>query len=158
LWGILGADERWGEIVTARLDLRGLWQLILDHAPKKLDQKDVQELKSINEDLVMVTRDRNIIVHGRIHAVMRLDSRLPHYEIVGPAGADYDFSRVPCWTILKGAEAKKNFPVSTKAVEIVRVNILKLAERVQEFNKRFGHFQGTKPGAQIEIDWPKLLE
>jgi hypothetical protein len=67
LWGILDADERLGPIITWRLDLRGRWQLILKHAHKKHGADQIKELRNMNKDIVVVTRDRNIIVHGLIH-------------------------------------------------------------------------------------------
>src|ERR1700730_5237407 len=68
VWGIIDADERLGPVITARLDLRGRWQMILEHAPKKLDAGKCEVLRKINKDLTPVMRDRNIIVHGLIHA------------------------------------------------------------------------------------------
>jgi hypothetical protein len=160
LWGILKADERWGKIVSDRLDLQGFWQQILKYAPEAVSSTDLAELKSINKDVVTVTHDRNIIAHGRVHTMVRLPpgSQSPIYTVLGPVGASYDFIRIPCWTIFKGASAGKNFPISTKAVEIVRCNVQKVADRVKDFNRRFGHFKGRLPGEDIVTAWPTPLQ
>jgi hypothetical protein len=133
LWGVLEADQRWGEIVSARLDLQGYWKLILEHASGKLDQKDLGELRSINKSITTVSGHRNIIVHGRIHALVQIEGSFAHYDKFGPDGERYDFARVPCWTIFKGPDAGKSFPISIKAVEIVRTNIQSIARRVTAF-------------------------
>jgi hypothetical protein len=63
LWGILQADEKWGEIISARRDLEMFWKLILEHAPKTLTETDVDDLRSIKREIEKVALDRNIIVH-----------------------------------------------------------------------------------------------
>jgi len=153
--GLLDADDRLGPVITWRLDLRGRWQLILEHAPKKHDLKDIQDLRGINKDLTLITRDRNIIVHGLVHARVVTGTPPGHYEVVGRAGEKVPFVRVPCWTIFRGAEAGKSFPVSTKAVEIVGKNIQELGRRIEEFNKRLGYFNSSLIPDHIEDDWPK---
>src|SRR5262249_50804280 len=108
LWGILDADEKLGPVITWRLDMRSRWQLILEHAPKKHDSKDIDELRAINKDLATVTRDRNIIAHGLVHAAMNFPGERPEPGVVDHLLKDADVMRVPCWTVFRGAEAGKN--------------------------------------------------
>lgn len=156
LWGIVGADQQLGPLITWRLDLRNRWQMILEHASRKHDQIAVQQLRTINKDLVSVTRDRNIIVHGVAHATIVNKQNLTYGEIIGSAGDDLPFVKIPCWTVFRGAEAGKSFPISTKAVEIVRTNIVKMGERVVGFNKLHNYTESSVTG-KIEDDWPMPL-
>lgn len=154
-WGILGADAKWGEIISSKLDMKGFWNLIVDHAPDDLKQ----ELKNLRKLINDISDDRNIIVHGRVYAVID-DAKLKEkqtYDAVGPVGEGYNFAVPPSWVVFKGPHASKCFPISTKAVEIVRENILSISRRVEAFNKRFGHYQGRNPNDEIATDWPKLL-
>jgi hypothetical protein len=109
-WGVLDADERLGAIITWRLDLRLRWQLILEHAPKKHQQADIDMLRQINKDLVIVTRDRNIVVHGIIHAEIEMTGPKPEYGTRLPHDDSHKLTRPPCWTIFCGAEAGRIFP------------------------------------------------
>jgi hypothetical protein len=156
VWGIVGADERLGRIITWRLDLRGRWQLILDHAPKHFDQGKCEVLRKINKDLVPVTRDRNIIVHGLIHAQGTVQGTMPKIG-TSLATEELTFVRPPCWTVFRGAEAGKNFPISTKAVETVRSNVQKIAHKIREFNEQNG-FQTPFRSGGVETEWPEPLE
>ena len=67
------------------------------------------------------------------------------------------FERVPSWTVTRGPAAGKNFPVSTKAVETVRLNVQKLAERLARFNAKFGYAKTVTPMPEVEKDWPRPL-
>ena len=159
LWGILEADERLGPIVTDRLDLRGRWDLILVHARKKHNSDDIERLRAINKDLVTVTRDRNIIVHGLVHARMITNKPLQSGDKI-PGGTELQhlFVRPPCWTIFRGADAGKNFLISTAAVTIVRENIHTIEKRVTQFNKDH-HYAARRPlGDILEAGWPAQLE
>lgn len=157
LWGILGADQRLGPVITWRLDLRGRWQMVLEHAPKKHTNDEVKELRSINSALIPVMRDRNIIVHGLVHALAIVDGP------TAPAGYTFAqpprFERIPCWTVFRGSEAGKSFPVSAGAVHIVRNNIDRIADRVVTFNNRNGYAQDfTWMSNPIESQqWPTPL-
>ena len=157
--GILQADAKWGEIVSQRLDLEGFWKQILQHAQKTLNQSDINELKTIKSEIEQVAHDRNIIVHGRVHALMHLPPGIPkeHYKTIGPVGDSYDFALAPCWTISKGPHAGKSFLVSATAVKIVRENIQKLVQKVMGFNLRYDHFKGRQPSDKVETNWPKPL-
>jgi hypothetical protein len=159
LWGILDADQRLGPLITWRLDMRSRWQLILEHAPKKHGAKEMEELRSINKHLRTVTRDRNIIVHGLVHATLNLrEPRPPRGQPAGHLMIPENLMRIPCWTVFRGAEAGKNFPISTKAAKTVKENIGALARRVENFNARHGYPAGTPTNETIEADWPKPLE
>lgn len=129
IWGVLEVADKLGPVITSRLDMRGRWQLLLEWAPRKHEHRDLDELRSINVDMAAVGTDRNIIVHGIIHASMALHEKPPPYTILGAAGATMPFHRPPCWTVARGPNAGKNFPISKKAVETVRLNIQKVGKR-----------------------------
>jgi hypothetical protein len=157
LWGIIHAEQTWGQLVSSRLDLRGLWDLILREGPKKLAKSDITELKAINKDLTQVMQDRNIIVHGRIHAKMKLDKKPTRYEMVAKVEDNPIFEQQPCWTIFKGPAAGKCYPVSADAVEIVRANVHKVTTRVEVFNTRCRYGRAQEANDKIETDWPVPL-
>lgn len=157
LWGVVDATEKLGPLITSRLDMRSRWQMILEYAPVKHDTKAVAELKGINKDLVPITRDRNIIVHGLVHAHVIRPPDSIYGDSFGP-GHDLNYIRKPCWAVFRGAGAGKVFPMSSGAVEIVRKNIQSLAERVIVFNKRHAYELSTQHTAPIEQNWPTPLE
>jgi hypothetical protein len=148
LWGILDADERLGPVITWRLDLRGRWQMILEHAPKKHNRQEVEEFRGINRRLIPVMRDRNIIIHGLVHASLEVEGEPKSGDIIhGPLR----FVRPACWTVFRGSEAGKSFPISEDAVVIVRDNINFLAEQVIALNRRHGYTKHTLPTDQIDV-------
>jgi hypothetical protein len=151
LWGISPTHQ------NANLDLEGSWKVILKAAPSALDPNDLKDLQQIYQDILTVKRDRNIIVHGRIGALMVLPKRPPTYTVVGPSDAGYEFARVACWTLYKGPEAGKNFPISPNAVEIVRSNIQSIATHVQDFNKRLNFLKGRPITEIVEASWPTSI-
>jgi hypothetical protein len=102
IWGILEVDQKIGPIITYRLDLRGRWSLLTEWAPRKHSDADVKVLSNIAAQVRTVNTDRNIIVHGLIHAQMELpnhESKPAPYTIVGKAGERLPFAQIPCWTI-----------------------------------------------------------
>jgi hypothetical protein len=159
LCGIIGADERLARIFTWRLDLRSKWQLIVEQAPSKHSPQEVADLKGINKQLVIVTRDRNIVVHGVVNATAAIATNLPPPgTIIHELGATIPFGRVPCWTLFRGAEAGRNFMISHKAVEIVRANIQNLSKRVLRFNATHNYRSVTKLEDVVQSDWPVPIE
>jgi hypothetical protein len=159
VWGIIGTDANIGRFITWRLDLRSRWQLILEQAPAKHIETDMANLRRINKDVSTIAHDRNIIVHGLIHAVITLPGpKPPMGTVIGPVGKPYDFHRTPCWTVFRGAEAGKNFLVSSRAVELVCANIQKVAEMVVDFNRAKNYSAINPQSVNIEADWPKPLE
>lgn len=157
LWGIVDATEKLGRLITWRLDMRSRWQMIIEYAPEKHDANAIAELKAINKALVPITRDRNIVVHGLVHAHVVKPPDAKYGDNFGP-GHDLDYVRKPCWTVFRGADAGKNFPMSGGAVEIVRQNIQSLGRRVTTFNLRHGYTLRTEHVAPIEQNWPTPLE
>ena len=158
IWGILNTDERIGTILTGRLDLRSRFQLIVDHAEEKHTELQVQELKEINKALVKIIRDRNIIVHGIVHAEVNVQTKPRRGEIISnDLSLPYPMSRIPCWTIFKGADAGKSFPISRDAVRTVRQNVQNVAERLRIFNSFFQYHDSAKPSGFIETQWPERL-
>jgi hypothetical protein len=154
IWGILGVADKLGPVITSRLDMRGRWQLLLEWAPRKHKPKELEELRLLNSDVTNVNVDRNIIVHGLVHAVgRRKDGGVIH----GVDPKDIEYDREPCWTISRGPQAGKNFPVSKKAVEIVRVNIQTVGHKLRKFNARFGYTHKVTPMPEVEKGWPKPI-
>jgi hypothetical protein len=138
--------------------MRGRWQLILEYAPTKHDKTSVQMLRDINKDVALIAHDRNIV--GLVHATIETTERnvkLGTFVKVGKVGDPMKFGRPPCWTIFRGADAGKNFPISAKAVEIIRLNVQSVAERVVAFNQSHGYIKTAEPRDQIETEWPKPL-
>jgi hypothetical protein len=158
IWGILGIDEKIGPIITYKLDMRGRWSLLIEWAPRKHTAADLKELSNINSDVVTVNADRNIIVHGIIHALAKtnLTAKPPSYFVL-PTENITKFERIPCWTVSRGAGAGKNFPISKAAVETVRLNIQNVGKRVADFNTRFGYTKTVTPMPDVESGWPKPL-
>jgi hypothetical protein len=133
IWGILEVDTRIGPLLTWRLDLRARLQMILDCAAKKHSPEDLAFLRGINKQLVVVTRDRNIVVHGAVH---------------------YNFAKqMQCWTIFRGAEAGKSFPVSITAVRRIMLNIHKLLHDLVKFNDRHKYLVGSDAAQEVGVDW-----
>jgi hypothetical protein len=160
IWGVLEVDQKVGPVVTYRLDMGGRWSLLTEWAPRKHFPADVKVLSDIAAQVRTVNTDRNIIVHGLIHAEMELPNQEPKpapYTIVGKAGERLPFKRIPCWTVTRGPEAGKNFPISKEAVERVRLNIQKIGRDVVSFNARFNYTSTVTPMTEVEKDWPKLL-
>jgi hypothetical protein len=157
IWGILEVDDKIGPVITYRLDMRGRWSLLMEWAPRKHVGGDITELASINADIATVNTDRNIIVHGIVHALARtnLETKPPPYTILDENITG--FERVPCWTVSRGSGAGKNFPISKNAVETARLNIQKVAKRVATFNARFNYTKTVTPMPDVEVDWPKPL-
>jgi hypothetical protein len=158
LWGILEVDAKIGPVITYRLDMRGRWSLLMEWAPRKHATADLQELSNINTDVTTVNTDRNIIVHGIVHALAKtnLGANPPPYTVLDAENIT-EFERVPCWTVSRGSAAGKNFPLSSGAVETVRLNIQKVGRRVATFNARFGYVKTVTPMPGIEVGWPKPL-
>jgi hypothetical protein len=140
LWGVADLDDRTGPMVTAKLDMRVRWQMIVEHAPKK-HSSDISSLRKLNKLMVDVARDRNIIVHGLVHA------RADHGKFTFP----------PSWVLFRGEGKGKSYPVSLKAAKIVRENIQKIAEQIQRFNERHKYFSRSRPTGTIERNWPKPI-
>jgi hypothetical protein len=140
LWGILDLDQRFGPMITTKLDLHGRWGMIIEHAEKK-HAGEMSALRKINKLLVDVARDRNIVVHGLIHAVSRPGL----------------VTRPPSWTIFRGEGKGKCFPVSTKAARIIRENIQDIARMVDAFNARHKYTEACRPNDNLETGWPKRI-
>ena len=113
----------------------------------------------MNKDITNVSRDRNIIVHGLIHAELITPEPRPERGTVIPGGLipSFPFSKQPCWTIFKGEDKGKSFPVSVEAVRIVLSNIDILAEKLQKFNKSNGYKIVSAISGDVEANWPKPL-
>jgi hypothetical protein len=137
IWAILDVDARIGPLLTWRRDIRSRWEMILSYAPKKHPQEDIQFLKTINKSLIDISRDRNIAVHGTAH---------------------YDREKqTQCWTVWRGVEAGKTFPISATAVRIIRSNINKLSSALVQVNDRHSYLVCSDPEENIEADWPKPI-
>lgn len=142
IWGILKLDSKVGPHVTWRLDMKMRWELLLKVSAEHLPG-EVSFLRKANKAVTVCTRDRNIIVHGVIHALLE----------------DGDPTKpVSFWTVFRGADAAKKFPVSAKAVSIVRDNIQKIGRDMQAFNARHNFKDHSLTGGHAEQNWPKPIE
>jgi hypothetical protein len=158
LWGILEADLPLAAIITDRLDLRLRWEMILKYAPKKHSIDETAELRRINKLITSKTADRNIIVHGAMHALLERTYKAPYGTIVDKRDPNLiSEKRVACWTVFKGAAAYKNFPVSSEAVKIVSLNIQKISEQVVKFNRQHGYHGKARAEAPVETGWPEPI-
>jgi hypothetical protein len=156
VWGILDLDGRIGPIVTGRQDLRNRFQIILEYAERKHTKGDIVELKEINKWLTPIMRDRNIVVHGLVSATIVQHGPLPQRGTI--VAQPFVFGRTPCWTITKGGDAGKSFPVSPEAVTLIRNNIGKVSDRLMRFNQRFNYRLTSQQSDIVEQGWPKSLE
>jgi hypothetical protein len=77
--------------------------------------------------------------------------------VPGGLQAPHAFARIPCWTVFRGAEAGKNFEISTEAVITVRDNIVKIGNRVTDFNNRYGYTKSSPHTDHLESGWPKPI-
>lgn len=142
IWGMLKLDDTHGPLVTWRLDMKMRWEMLLNKAPEHIPD-EMEFLRKMNKDVTTCTRDRNIIVHGLIHARL----------VVGDHSEAKAF-----WSVFRGADAGKKFPVSAFAAQTTRENIQLLCRRMDEFNERHLYWNITHDGAGVEQqNWPKRL-
>ena len=160
LWGIIGADQRLGPLISARLDLRGRWQMIIDQARRyKYHEDDLRILRQINADLTPIIQDRNIVIHGLIHALVIVPEEFADRFKQGdslPLGTA--FAREACWTVFRGSQAGKSFPVSTEAVLVIRGNIDTISNRVRVFNRAHNYTEFMGGGEDVVREWPTPLQ
>lgn len=141
IWGILKLDMTHGPLVTWRLDMKMRWSLLIDEAEEKLPS-ELPFLKKINKHVTTCTRDRNIVVHGLVYAM--LEEGAPEKPTA-------------FWTIFRGADSGKKFLVTEQNARIIRDNIQLLAKQMLAFNERLG-FKGTSLlEGPAEESWPKLI-
>ena len=157
LWGILGLNVEQGRAFVWRMQLASRWQMIVKEAARKFDKADVAELRAIKKMVDVTQRDRNVVVHGVVHAMATVQYRPEPGTMLGTASERLAFKRIPCWTIYMGDEAGKNFPISTTAVHLITANIMKIQKSIQEYNLRSGFTSGTPAAETVEENWPKRL-
>jgi hypothetical protein len=142
IWGILKLDVKLGQHITWRLDMKMRWELLLRIADEHLPQES-EFLRKLNKHVKTCTRDRNVIVHGIIHALLEAgDPTKPR----------------AFWSVFRGADANKKFPVSTNAVVTVRNNLQRLGREMSDFNMRHNFPDTSLGGGFAEENWPKPLE
>jgi hypothetical protein len=158
LWGILKIDQELGEVFTWKMGMRERWQMICREAKKRLPTEDHETLKAINKLVEVAMRDRNIVVHGLIHAKVVLPYKPPKGSpLAGGLAGPHSFDRIPCWSIYMGEAAAKSFEVSTLAVITIRENIMKISDKVQAFNSTHSYTETTEVNDSIESGWPLPL-
>ncbi|WP_145608238.1 hypothetical protein [Nitrospirillum amazonense] len=157
LWGILSLNREQGEAFIWRMPLLQRWQVIVREAKKKFNESEIKELLKIKHLVETVQRDRNIVVHGIVHASIALANPISKYDRIAGIGDPIQFSRPPCWTIYIGEDAGKNFQVSTEAVLIIKENAEKVQELIRSYNINKGFTAGTVPNDNIEPNWPKRI-
>jgi hypothetical protein len=94
--------------------------MIVREAKKRLPSSDYETLKSINKDLNVSTRDRNIIVHGLVNSLAQRDAseREPDIGSVVPEQAhDRPRSRAML-DDLHWRRGRKKFPISEEISHI----------------------------------------
>lgn len=121
LLGILKLDHEQARIFVWRMGMRQRWQMIVEECDTFLSSSNVAFLKAINKKIVVIMKDRNIIVHGLIHASAFKER---------PSGTQLSIKSVtpedittPCWTIFMGDGAGKRYAVSSESVSIVLENV-----------------------------------
>ena len=157
LWGILGLNAELSEAFVWRMGLLQRWQMIVREARKKFTEDEVEELKTIKKLVDTTQRDRNIVIHGVVHAEARLPKKPKSGEVIGTTQNPPPFERVPCWTIYMGDDAGKNFPVSTESVRTIIENAEKIQKLLGAYIDRKGFTSGTPLAETVEEDWPERL-
>jgi hypothetical protein len=159
LRGLLKMDERLARIFIWRLGMRERCSLIKQEASNSLSEENAETLKDIIYNIQISATDRNIIIHGLMHATLEIPSHVDKTKISIPVGATepIPFARIPCWTIFMGEGKGKSYAVSTEAVSIVLENISKLGTLLRNFNTENGFTQYSEMNNFIEKDWPKRL-
>jgi hypothetical protein len=140
IWGMLKLDNTHGPLVIWRMDMKMRWEMLLNKAPQHLPD-EMEFLRKMSKDVTTCTRDRNIIVHGLIHARVALPETTAF------------------WSVFRGADAGKKFRVSTHAAQTTRENIQLLGKRMEEFNNRHLYWSLTHGGDGVEQqNWPKRIQ
>ncbi|MBZ0163116.1 MAG: hypothetical protein K8H74_10430 [Notoacmeibacter sp.] len=135
LYGLTNPSDEVISILSEKMEMRSKWENIFKLAKDKLSASDLAELKTIKKLIETVASDRNIIIHGEVSA---------------------DIAAFPAqafWTIWKGANAGKRFPISTEAARIVCENVQYVANSVVDLNKKLG-FGTRKTHGEVVKDWP----
>ena len=158
LWGILGLNDTLAEAFVWRMQLSSKWQAIKREARKALPEADYFALKALGTAVEACARDRNIVVHGVVHAMAKIDGpKPPSGTVIGSHEEPPNFVVQPCWTIFMGEDAGKNFLISSEAVEIITKNVQSVAQRILAFNQEHNFNAGTSMKSALEAGWPKPL-
>lgn len=158
LWGILGLNHKLAEAFLWRMQLSSKWQAIKREAKKTMPEQDHLTLKALGTAVDACARDRNIVVHGVVHAMAKYEGDPPPTgAIMGTAERPVEFIVQPCWTIFMGEDAGKNFLICPESVEIIIGNVQRVAQRILEFNVAHSFTAGTPMRDTIEEGWPKPL-
>lgn len=157
LRGITSITPEQARIFSLKMAVQEKWNLICRQGQLVFSPEDQSTVNNIRAAISKAADDRNIIIHGVVHAGIMTDSPDMPYGEAMPASKfrDIPFYRQPCWTIFKGTNAEKNFPISSQAVEIVRSNIQLISAKVLAFNKRKNFTVMPAMSEAIEPDWPK---
>ncbi len=152
IWGITGVDAIAGRDLTWRLSMLQRWELVRARAPDKHDEPDLVILRALGDRIGILAKDRNIVVHGLVHTKVR-----DPITDGGKIAIGGIIEQVPAWTIFRGSDAGKNFPISVDAVQIIYDNILKTSAEVVAFNDRHGYTLAAMPDVAIQEQWPAKL-
>lgn len=148
IWGIVGVDEMAGRNLTWGLDLRQRWQKIMTEAPKKHSDEEFNVISEINQQILLLAKDRNIIVHGLVHASV-INPVIKNGVVIGG-----ELDRVPAWSIFRGEDGGKSFPVSLNGVQTVISNIQKTTAQIADFNEHHNYTTKTTPSEELQKNWP----
>jgi len=155
LCGVLRITPDISKALIWHLPLRQRWQVIVRESKSRLPVEKVELLRQLSKRIEKIARDRNIVVHGVIHAKISAVSKTKRGDKLPLRQAEY--SRAPCWTIYIGEDAGKNFPISKLALQKIIANIQNVTNELEVFNSEHNFVIGTDPDDYVQTDWPKSL-
>ncbi|MGB8315337.1 MAG: hypothetical protein WCE69_12720, partial [Aestuariivirga sp.] len=126
-----------GSMISSQKDMVGRWSLILQHAPSKVTEDEMEMFRKINKALVVTASDRNIVIHGQI--MIQQDTNLAYAKIT------------------RGANAGKFHFISADIVKLIRNNIIYLCYSAGHVGNKYGWLK-TYPAGPIITDWVKPVE
>ena len=141
LLGVLDLSVELTETLIWPMTLQKRWATITKAARSKLPPEAANAARRLEKMVRQVGRDRNIVVHGLVHAKVFSSGDV----------------REVCWTIFMGEDAGRNFPVSVSAARIIRLNAQQLGSEIGAFNIRHGFNRRSAQRIEVERDWPKPL-
>jgi hypothetical protein len=158
LVGLLSLNERQTRTFVWRMGITDRWKTLVNVADEALPKEDAETLRTIGKQITKCGNDRNIIVHGLVHASAKLKPDQKQLKIIPHEGIGTDqLVRVPCWTVFMGEGKGKNYPIAKEAVSIVIKNIQKFANQLAKFNEAHNFRINSLRSETIEKDSPKLL-
>ena len=138
LWGVLGVSSKIGSIISSPKDLTARWDLISKNAEHVVAPADLERVKKINKQLVAVTVDRNIAVHGTI---LVWPEPRKHYAIV-----------------TRGIHAGKLNEIDVDRMQVIIKNIKILSVEATKLCTKYKWMNEAPPSDPFNLDWAKPIE